>query len=396
MRIAKIELLQGDGGLRRLSFLKITTDRGLTGWAEFADGSPGLGGLAAVITTIGSQLLGKDPRGCGRIVSDLHALARIAHGGLHVQAIATLENACLEIKAKALGVPVYELFGGLLRESIPVYWSQCGMYRITRAELCEQQGMRPVRTLEDVEALGAEVRQRGFAALKTKLLLFGAGSSPRVHMPGFASLGMGPALNMTLPLAARIDTLLGAFRRGAGPDIELIVDANFNFRAEGFTHLARTLEAHHLRWLELDLLDPQALATLRRSTRTAIGSLESVLGRRRFAEFLQAQAVDVGIIDVMWNGFSESFAMASVADAFDTSIALHNYTGPLATVMSAHLAAVIPNLTIMELEVDGAVWGDRLLKSAPAMSRGHFPVPTGPGWGCELDETALTLQSVLQ
>jgi galactonate dehydratase len=395
MRIAKIELLTGDGGLRRLSFLKVTTDRGHAGWAEFADGAPGLGGLSAVISVIGSQLLGKDPRRSGRLVSDLHALARIAHGGLHVQAIAALENACLEIKAKALGVPVYELFGGLLRESIPVYWSQCGMYRVTRAELCEQQGMKPVRTLADVEGLGAEVRQRGFTALKTKLLLFGA-SSPTVHMPGFASLGMGPALNLTLPLAAQIEALLGAFRRGAGPNVELIVDANFNFRAEGFTRLARILEAHGLRWLELDLLDPQALATLRRGTRTAIGSLESVLGRRRFAEFLQAQAVDVGIIDVMWNGFSESLAMANVAEAFDTSIALHNYTGPLATVMSAHLAAVIPNLTTMEFEVDGAVWSDRFLKAAPAVSHGHFPVPTGPGWGCEIDETALTRQVVLQ
>ena len=396
MRIVKIETYQGDGGLRRLSFLKITTDQGLTGWAEFADGSPGLGGLSAVISAIGSQLLGKDPRRCGRLVIDLQALARIAHGGLHLQAIAVLENACLEIKAKALGVPVYELFGGLLRESIPVYWSQCGMYRVTRAELCEQQGMKPLRTLGDVEALGAEVRSRGFAALKTKLLLFGARPTPTVHMPGFGSLGMGPALNFTLPFAGQIDALLGAFRRGAGPHVELILDANFNFRAEGFTRLARTLEAHDLRWLEVDLLDPQALATIRRSTRTAIGSLESVLGRRRFAEFLQVQAVDVGIIDVMWNGFSESFAMAGVAEAFDTSIALHNYTGPLATCMSAHLAAVIPNLTTMELEVDGAVWGDRLLKAAPAVTHGQFPVPTGPGWGCELDEKALTLQAALQ
>src|ERR1700742_2178939 len=109
MRIAKIELFTGEGGLRRLSFLKVTTDRGLAGWAEFADGTPGLGGLSAVIGVIGSQLLGKDPRRSGRLVCDLQALARIAHGGLHVQAIAALENACLELKAKALGGPVDEL-----------------------------------------------------------------------------------------------------------------------------------------------------------------------------------------------------------------------------------------------------------------------------------------------
>jgi galactonate dehydratase len=396
MRIAKIETFQGDGGLRPLYFLKITTDQGLTGWAEFADGGPGLGGLAPVIATVGGQLLGKDPRLCGRLVSDLQVPARVTHGGLHTQAIATLENACLDIKAKALGVPVYELFGGALRDRIPVYWSQCGMYRVLRAEVCERRGMQPLRTLSDVEALGAEVRDRGFSALKTKLLLFGTRASPVVHMPGFAPGGMGPALNVTGSLLSDVDDLLSAFRRGTGPGIDIMVDANFNFRAEGFIRLSRSLEAHDIRWLELDLLDPKALATIRRSTRTAIGSLECVLGRHRFLEFLEERAVDVGIIDVMWNGFSESLAMATLADAFDTSIALHNYTGPLAALMSAHLAAVIPNLTTMEVEVDGAVWSDALLKNAPRVLGGHFPVPAAPGWGCDVDEDALERRTTLQ
>jgi L-alanine-DL-glutamate epimerase-like enolase superfamily enzyme len=396
MRIVKIETFRGDGGLRPLQFLKITTDQGLAGWSEFADGNPGLGGLAAVIASVGSQLLGKDPRMCGRLVSDLYAPSRISHGGLHTQAIATLENACLDIKARALGVPVYELFGGALRASVPVYWSQCGMYRVARAELCARHGMKPLRTLSDVEELGVEVRNRGFSALKTKLLLFGASPRPVVHMPGFAPLGMGPALNVTAPLLSDINALLHAFRLGAGPEMDIIVDANFNFRTEGFIRLARSLEAHDIRWLELDIMDPKALATIRRSSATAIGSLESVLGRRRFREFLEERAVDVGIIDVMWNGFSESVAMAHMADAFDTSISLHNYTGPLAALMSAHLAAIIPNLTTVELEVDGSVWGNLLLKPAPEASGGHIQVPAGPGWGCDVDENALTLQTTIQ
>lgn len=395
MRIAKIETFQGNGGLRALYFLKMTTDQGLVGWSEFGDGGPGLGGLTAVIGALAGRILGKDPRMCARIVNDLHTLARISRGGLHAMAIAALENACLDIKAKALGVPVYELFGGALRESIPVYWSQCGMHRVCQPELCEQRGLKALRTLADVEALGAEVRERGFAALKTKLLLFGANRAPSVHMPGFAPVGMGPAFDVTPPLLSQIDQLLRAFRAGAGSDIEIIVDANFNFRAEGFIRLARSLEPHNLRWLEVDVPDPKALATIRRSTRTPIGSLESVLGRESFLGFLEERAVDVGIIDVMWNGFSESVAMATLADGFDTSIAPHNYSGPLAAVMSAHLAAMIPNLTTMELEVDGAAWGDPLLKEAPQVAHGHLLVPAGPGWGCDVNESMLTRQSVL-
>jgi len=395
MRIAKIEIFCGDGGLRPLHFLKVTTNQGLAGWSEFNDGRPGLPGLAALIGVLAARFLGTDPRACGRLVRDLRALSR-ATGDLHTQAIAALENACLDIKARALGVPVYELFGGPLRESFPVYWSQCGLYRVTQPELCEQHGLPPLRTLADVEKLGAEVRQRGFSALKTKLLRFGTRPAPELHMPCFAPLGLGPALNVTAPLLADVDDLLRAFRAGTGPDVDIIVDGNFNFRAEGFTRLARSLEAHDIRWIEVDMLEPKALANVRRSTRTPIGSLESVLGRTRFLAFLEERAVDVGIIDVMWNGFAESLAMAEVAEAFDTSIALHHYTGPLAAAMSAHLAVIIPNLTTMELEVDGALWGDRLVKRAPEIVAGRFQIPTGPGWGCDVDEGRLALQTTLQ
>jgi galactonate dehydratase len=396
MRIARIETFHGDAGLRTLHFLKITTDQGIAGWSEFSDGGPGLGGLTPVIAQVGGKLIGKDPRMCARLVSDLYGPSRVSHGGLHTQAIAALENASLDIKAKALGIPVYELFGGALRESIPLYWSQCGMYRATRSELCERRGLPPLRSLVDVEALGAEVRGRGFSALKTKLIRFGSEQAPSVHMPGFAPRGLGPTLNATAPLLFDIENLVAAFRRGAGAQIEIIVDANFNFRAEGFSRLARALETHDIRWLEVDLLEPKALAAIRRSTRTAIGSLESVLGRRGFLGFLEERAVDVAIIDVMWNGFSESLAMATLADAFETSVSLHNYTGPLAATMSAHLAAVIPNLTVMEYEVDGALWANSLVKIAPQITDGHFRLPTGAGWGCEVDETALRGHTVLQ
>ncbi len=162
MHISKIETFAADGGLHTLHFLKLTTDQGLVGWSEFGDGRPAIGGLTQLIARIGERVIGQDPRMYGRLVTDLYAATRFAHGGLNAQVIAAIENACLDVKAKALGCAVYELFGGALRDDIPVYWSQCGMYRILRPEFCRQNELKPLCSLEDVEALGVAERQRGF------------------------------------------------------------------------------------------------------------------------------------------------------------------------------------------------------------------------------------------
>ena len=134
MKLAKIEDLHCDAGWRTFSFLKLTTDDGLVGWSEYteADGSRGLTG---VIRGLAEPLIGLDPRPVQQIASMLWVRQVQAPGGVNPRAIAAIENALLDIKGKALGVPVYELFGGPVRERIPVYWSHCGSYRVRNHEL---------------------------------------------------------------------------------------------------------------------------------------------------------------------------------------------------------------------------------------------------------------------
>src|SRR6201985_2426470 len=168
MRIAKIEDLHCDAGWRTFSFLKITTDDGLTGWSEYteADGSRG---LTAVIHAMAEKLIGTDPRPVQAIDSFLYVKQVQAPNGVNQRAIAAIGNALLDLKGKALGVPVYELFGGPVRRRIPVYWSHCGSYRVRNHELL---GVPPMRNYDDIAALGAEVKRRGFKALKTNILPF--------------------------------------------------------------------------------------------------------------------------------------------------------------------------------------------------------------------------------
>jgi L-alanine-DL-glutamate epimerase-like enolase superfamily enzyme len=387
MKIASLETFSVDGGMYRYHFLKLTTDDGLTGWSEFNDPGPGYGALGALIRAMSHRVMGEDPRNPRRLVTDLNAAARISSGGLYVHAVAAIENACLDIAARALGVPVYQMLGGALRTELPLYWSHCGWYRV-RPKFCEATGLPRVRSLDDVEALGAEVRARGFRALKTNLLRFhedvGTG-----HYPGIAPVGAGPALNASPDLLQDTVELMAAFRRGAGDDVDLMIDANFNFRSDGFVRLARALEPFGMRWLECDLPDAPSLAALRRATSTPIGSLETVLTGRDFAPFMEARAVDVAIIDVMWCGLLESMAMADLAAAYETSVATHGYTGPLATAMCAHFAALIPNLSVMEYDVDGHPIRDSLVKTLPRIEGGFYHLPDGPGWGVEVDEAAI-------
>ena len=304
MRIATIEDLHCNAGWRNFSFLKITTDDGLVGWSEYMEGY-GAGGLTGVIHKLGSLLIGADPRPVERHTARLYAVTRQAPGGINQQAIAAIENALIDIKAKALGVPVYEMLGGPVRDRIPLYWSHCGTYRVGNGTQFEAMtGCPPIQSLADVERMGAEVARRDFKGLKTNIFRFD-GPQPRLHMPGFMWQAAGPELNIDHDIVQGLVDQMTAFRNGAGPKMGLHVDLNFNFKTEGYIRLAQALEPFDLTWLEIDSYDPAALALIRRSARTRIASLESLYGRRQFRPFLDQQAVDVAIIDVAWNGILE-------------------------------------------------------------------------------------------
>ena len=134
MKVTRIQTLRADAGWRMFSFLKVTTDDGLVGWSEYNE-SFGSGGLSDVIQALAPTVIGKDPRQIELINAHLRTITIQSRGGINRQAVAAIENALLDIKGKALGVPVYDLFGGAVRTRIPVYWSHCGSYRARYPEL---------------------------------------------------------------------------------------------------------------------------------------------------------------------------------------------------------------------------------------------------------------------
>jgi galactonate dehydratase len=344
-----------------------------------------------VIHGLGATLIGQDPRAINRIDAALYAPSRPTAGGLTSHAIAAIVNACLDIKGKALGVPVYELFGGAVRDRLPVYWSRCGVLRARCADLFGGKliDAPPVRTLDDLKAAAREARERGFKAIKTNLLLFDD-KGGRQFAPGMTGAGIGhPELNLTDDILDALIAQLTALREGAGPAVRLLVDLNFNYKPEGLRRIAKAVEPFNLLWLEMDMFEPKALSLIRQSTTTPIGSLETILGRRNLKPYLENYAVDVTIIDPQWNGLVESVKMAAMADAYEVNVASHNFNGPLANVMSAHFCAAIPNFRIMEFDVDEVPWKPKLLTNPYVIENGELLLPTGPGWGTVINEAVV-------
>jgi L-alanine-DL-glutamate epimerase-like enolase superfamily enzyme len=388
MKIATIEDIHVDGGWDTWSFLKITTDDGLIGWAEFKES--GRTGVAATIRGLGASLIGEDPRAINRIDATLSARIRSTQGGINNNAVGAILNACLDIKGKALGVPVHELFGGAVRERIPVYWSRCGVIRAHRAELCRSGviAAKPVRTLDDLKAAAREAVERGFRAAKTNVLVFD-GTGGRQYTPGSARGQGHPELNLPEDVLDALLVQLAALQDGGGRKLQLALDLNFNYKPEGFRRVAKSVEPFELMWLEMDCLDPQALAFIRQATSTPIASLETVLGRRALRPYLDARCVDVAIIDPQYNGVVEAVRMAAMCDAYDVNVASHNYSGPLSAVIAAHFAAVVPNFRIGEHDVDTATWKTSILTQPLRLDGAEIIVPTGPGWGTDVDEAVL-------
>jgi galactonate dehydratase len=248
MNVKGLEILPCDAGWRNYHFLKLTTDEGIVGWSEFDEGF-GSPGVSAVIERLAGRVAGQPVFDHERIYTELYCFTRPAAGGVVAEGFGAIENALLDAKAKALGVPCHALLGGKLRDRIRVYWSHCATWRINHPTLYQ------ITSLDGVKAIGAEVREKGFGALKTNIFIYNGGA-PRAWRPGFGVPFM-PELNV---------------------------------------------DKHVL------------------------------------------QAMDVAIVDAVWNGVWQSIKIAAAADAHEVNIAPHNFYGHLATMMNAHFAAATPNL----------------------------------------------------
>ncbi len=199
-------------------------------------------------------------------------------------------------------------------------------------------GIPPVRTLDDIVALGREVVAKGYTALKTNVLLLRR-QPARARRPASRRGAGFPELNADRHVLDAIRDQLAAFREGAGPGMDILVDLNFNYKTEGFLKMARAMEPFDLFWVEMDTRDAKALRYIRSRT-THPGRLVRVpLRPARLPAVLRAAGGGRGHHrHARGTAWRESLKIAAMADAYEINVAPHNFYGHLATMMSAHFA----------------------------------------------------------
>lgn len=382
MKITKIEVFTVDSGFnppRIWMFCAIRTDEGITGYSEF--GNAGITrGLLGLVQDIGAHLIGKDPTAVEKNYVDMYRRHRAEPYGATQMAIAGIELALWDIAGKAAGVPVHKLMGGPHRTEQRVYWSHLATYRPNNYELL---GAKPLRTMADIARAAEECPRAGYNAFKTNIV-----------WPGNPARGIGMGGTGTHDQLATRDirkqavAQISAMRAAVGPDIDILLDINVNFKPNEAELLAKELEPFGLFWLEIDNQSPEALRQLRDRTTIPICSGEQLLTTRQYKPFFDAGAIHSVKVDTQWQGFSAAKKVADLAETYELNVAPHNYNGHLSSFQSLNLCASVSNVRIMESDPEQTPWRDELFTVVPTVKNSMMQVPTGPGWGTEINEKA--------
>ena len=267
--------------------------------------------------------------------------------------MAGIELALWDIKAQALGVSVCELSGGPMRDKIRLYWSHCGT---SRARNYEMLGTPPLRSYDDITALGKEVVAAGFTALKTNIVIPGDPAYGLLAGLRRRRLG-GRTASVTAQTLNQIERLIGTFREAVGPDVGIALDLNYNFRTDGVQRICKLLEQFNMQWVEYDNWDPVALRQIKDSTSTPIASLRepghdaSSTGRSwSCTRWTSASSTCPGTAGFRASG-SPTWRRRTRSTSRRTTT-----TATWRTRSRRSSAATLPNVRIMEIDIDDVSW----------------------------------------
>lgn len=350
----------------RWLFLKVSTDAGIAGWGEpIVEGHAGA--VEAAVTEAAEYLIGQSAERIEDIWQRLFR-ARFYRGGpILMSAMAGIDQALWDVKGRQYGQPIYQLLGGPVRERIRVYaWIG---------------GDRPAEVVRAAREKAAE----GFSAVKMN-------ASEEMHwIDSFAKV------EAVVARVAEVRTALGS-----GFDIG--IDFHGRIHKSMAKVIARELESLHPLFLEEPVLpeNDEALREIARHTSVPIATGERRYSRWDFKPLLQSGYVDIIQPDPSHaGGISEVKKIASMAEAYDVSVALHCPLGPIALASCLQIDACTPNAFIQEQSLgihynQGNDLLDYLVDpSVFTYHDGYVRVLDGPGLGIEIDEEAVRRASSL-
>jgi galactonate dehydratase len=358
VKITKVEVVLVGAAWRNFLFVKVTTDSGLVGWG---DGTLGWkeSAVRELILDYGRRYaVGQSPFD----VEDLwFKLYQIEHntGPIMFAAMTGIETAMWDIAGKTCGQPVYNLVGGKVRHKVKVYangWYHHG---------------------GDVEELADRAREvvgRGYKALKFDP--FG---------PGGREIGRDELRQASKQVEA--------VRKAVGESVDILLEFHGRFSPIMALEAIRAMVPYSPAWCEepVPAHNNESMAQVVAASPLRVATGEHVYSRFGFLDLLRCKAAHVIQPDIAYSGgFLETKKIAALAEAHYVSVAPHNCDGPLKTIIGVHLCANIPNFMILETFEDYDVpWRQELMPGAPRVKEGYYEVPTGPGWGVEVNEAAV-------
>ncbi len=309
-------------------FVKIETDEGISGIGEgtleYKEHA-----LLGAIEDIKRVLLGQDPRQVERICHELYRDSYWRSGPVLQSAISAVNMAMWDIKAKACNVPVYEMLGGKVRDSIRMY---------------ANVWFSGAKTPEEFANAAKAAKAKGVTALK------------------WDPFGKAYMYMDTKDLHYSL-SIIEAVRGAVGSDVDLLIEGHGRFNIATGIKIANELKQFDPMFFEEptppDSLD--AIAEVRRKSPVALAAGERVYTLTQFREFLDKGCADFAQPDMSHcGGISAVMKMAAMAEPHYVAIAPHNPSGPVANACALHLAAAIPGFRILEICLTDVNWRKEL------------------------------------
>lgn len=333
---------------RDVVVLEVETDAGIVGHAPVADTKASPATCRAINTVVADLVTGQDPRLVEQVW--LKMTGALAGRGLE-RAMSAVDTALWDIRGKDLGLPVWRLLGGA-RPSIPVY--------ITFGATGPNTGHSDAPAYSRDELVEEAV--------------FHARTGQR-------------ALKMGVARAERLDTdvdagRVAAVREAVGPDVQIMVDGRCRLPLDDAIRLCRMLEPMDIAFFEDPVLrnDAAALAQLRASTSIPLAANAEGGDREAYLRLLIAESIEVVQMNAAKIGFTESIAIAGMAQAFGRRVSNGNGNGP----HNAHFQAGIRNGSIVEYHLNIWMLYRALFEQIPEPVNGIIDLAESPGFGMDL------------
>jgi galactonate dehydratase len=361
MKITDVKTIVVNAEMRNWIFVKVITDQaGLFGWGE-ASLEWKTRAVTGAIEDFTPMLIGEDPRNIEHIYQKLYRHSFFRMGVIGMSAISGLEQACWDIFGKSLGLPVYRLLGGEVRNRVRMYTHLGG------------GDMKSVYQTFDPQPLidlAHEVVARGYTALKVVFVPYSEPLMGRQYVRQFSQM-------------------FEKLRIAVGDGIDIMIDFHGRTTPAMAIQYIHAIEEFSPYFCE-EPVPPEnvpALRQVREAVRVPIATGERLVSRYQFREVFEEQACHVIQPDLCHcGGLYEAKKIAAAAETYYMGVAPHNPLGPIANAAALHFALSTPNFLIQEDMLTDVPWRWDVVKHGLKMENGCWSKSESPGLGIEVDE----------